>query len=278
MKNLPIDFEDLANLQYCNAWVATAIVGSAVIGAATTAFTASKAAEAQTAATERASNTQLSLGRESNKLLQEQYDTTRKDLEPYRIAGAKNLEELQQRLPFLTSPIEMTQENLEKTPGYQFTKTQGLKATQNSVAARGLGVSGAALKGAAAFTTGLANQTYKDQFALENINRTNAFERLMALVTTGGNAAAQTSKIGADIAAKQAGVNTTVGGQVGANMVGAGNAQAGAWTATGNAFGKAAGDLSGFAMYKGLYGNKSGGNSGSSTWLPDPSNPWGGTA
>jgi len=87
----------------------------------------------------------------------------------------------------------MTQENLEKTPGYDFTKTQGLKAVQNSAAARGLGVSGAALKGAATFATGLANQTYKDQFTLENTNRQNAYDRLMGLVSTGEGAAAQNS-------------------------------------------------------------------------------------
>ena len=64
-------------------------------------------------------------------------------------------------------PGGMSQAELEQTPGYQFTRDQGLQAVQNSAAARGLGVSGAALKGAATYATGLADQTYKDQFAIK---------------------------------------------------------------------------------------------------------------
>jgi len=85
-----IDFSDYPQA-YCSAWVATAIVGSAVIGAATTAYTSSKAADAQVAATNKASDTQLTLGRESNKLLQDQYSQTREDLSPYRTAGTETL-------------------------------------------------------------------------------------------------------------------------------------------------------------------------------------------
>lgn len=61
---------------------------------------------------------------------------------------------------------------LEQTPGYQFTLDQGLKSVQNSYAAQGLGSSGAALKGAASFATGLADQTYQQQLNnyLQNYN------------------------------------------------------------------------------------------------------------
>lgn len=269
MKPFLTNFEDLINSYCCNAWVATAIVGSAVIGAATTAYTSSKAADAQVAATNKASDTQLQLGRESNALVQKQYDTTREDLAPYRTAGSENLTELQKRLPFLTSPITMDQATLEQTPGYQFTKTQGEKAVQNSVAARGLGVSGAALKGASTFATGLANQTYKDQFALENTNRQNAYDRLMGLISTGEGAAAQTGVIGSKAASTQAGVNTTVGGQVGGNIVGGGNAQAAAYNTTGQAFTNSANNIAGYAAYKGLYGggNTTGGSGSPMTFV-----------
>ena len=53
---------------------------------------------------------------------------------------------------------------MRQTPGYQFTLAQGLKATQSAAAARGLGVSGSALKGAGTYATGLADKTYLDQF------------------------------------------------------------------------------------------------------------------
>jgi hypothetical protein len=61
-------------------------------------------------------------------------------------------------------PGQMTQAQLEATPGYQFTLDQGLKSVQSANAAKGLGVSGAALKGAATYATGLADKTYLDQF------------------------------------------------------------------------------------------------------------------
>jgi hypothetical protein len=57
----------------------------------------------------------------------------------------------------------ISEQTLENTPGYQFTLGQGLESTQNSAAARGLGSSGAALKGAATYATGLADQTYQNQ-------------------------------------------------------------------------------------------------------------------
>ena len=62
------------------------------------------------------------------------------------------------------APQPMTQAQLEATPGYQFNLSQGLKATQSAAAAKGLGVSGAALKGAATYATGLADSTYQNQF------------------------------------------------------------------------------------------------------------------
>ena len=62
------------------------------------------------------------------------------------------------------TPGNMTEADLESTPGYKFTLQQGLAATQNAAAARGLGVSGAALKGAASYATGLSDQTYNTRF------------------------------------------------------------------------------------------------------------------
>src|SRR5882757_10993251 len=130
----------------CNAWVATAVIGAGVLGAGATIWGANKAADAQTAAAQQAANTSLSM-----------YNTTRGDLSPYRDIGKTAGEQLTSRIGELTSPITMDQATLEKTPGYQFNLTQGQRAVTNSAAARGLGTSGAALKGAATFATGLAD-------------------------------------------------------------------------------------------------------------------------
>mgnify|MGYP001582756515 CR=1 FL=1 len=226
-------FKEFENRIYCNSFVATAIVGAAAVGAAATIYSSGKAADAQ----RDAANT-------ANAGVEARFQQIRSDLLPYNQAGIAANDELQQRLPFLTSPIKMDQATLEKTPGYEFTRYQGLKSVQNSAAARGLGVSGAALKGASAFATGLANNTYKDQFNLENINRTNAYDRLKGLIDVGENAAAQTGVLGTSASKTES-----------ANTVGAGNASAAAYNAQGGAIGGAARDIGGYYAYKGLYGD-----------------------
>jgi len=227
------DYEDFRNSRLCS--VAVAVIGAAGVGAAATAYSANKASDAQQAAAAQAAAT-----------AQKQYQQTRTDLSPYRDLGQGASTQLTDQLPFLTSPIVMDQATLEQTPGYQFTKTQGLKAVQNSAAARGLGVSGAALKGAANFVTGLADNTYQTQFNLENTNRTNTFNRLQALVSTGENAAAQTGVLGANAA------NTTAGAQIGA-----GNAAAAGYNQIGAGVTGFANNVGGYYAAKGLYGNPS---------------------
>jgi len=219
----------------CNAWVATAVIGAGVLGAGATIYGANKAADAQTAASQNAANTSLSM-----------YNTTRGDLAPFRAIGGQAAGDLSSRLSELTSPIVMDQATLEKTPGYQFNLTQGQRAVTNSAAARGLGSSGAALKGAATFATGLADSTYQNQFQNAVTNQSNAYNRLKGLVDTGENASAQTGTAGT------AAANTAAGAQIGA-----GNAQAAASNATGGALSNLASNIGGYAAYKGLYGTPS---------------------
>src|SRR4051812_2330304 len=103
------------------AWVATAVIGAGVIGAGATIYGANKAADAQKDAAQTAANTSLGM-----------YNTTRGDLSPFRQIGVGAGNQLTNRLSELTSPINMDQATLEKTPGYQFNLTQGLKAVSNS--------------------------------------------------------------------------------------------------------------------------------------------------
>src|SRR6202035_582818 len=172
------------------AWVATAIIGSAVVGGAVSAYSANKAAAAQTNAANTAANTQLSI-----------FNTTQGNLKSYVDEGNQATGLLNTKLQDLTTPITMDQATLEATPGYQFNKTQGLKAVQNAAAARGLGASGAALKGAATFATGLADNTYQQQFQNAVTNQTNAYNRLKGLIDTGETAAAGQGVIGASTGA-----------------------------------------------------------------------------
>lgn len=113
----------------------------------------------------------------------------------------------------LSKPIEMTQEFLESTPGYKFNLEQGMKAVNNSLASRGL--SGAAMKGAARFATGLADNTYQNQFSNAVTNQTNQFNRLASLMGVGQSSAATQGNIG-----------TQVASNIGSSLIGGGNAAA----------------------------------------------------
>lgn len=226
----------------CHSFVATAVIGAGVLGAGATIYGANKASDAQTTAANDA------LENSEN-----QFDTTNTNLAPYRAIGGQAATQLGTQLSDLTTPITMDQSTLEATPGYQFDLTQGLKANSNSAAARGLATSGAALKGASTFATGLADSTYQSQFNNANTNQTNAFNRLSSLVNTGENAAATTGALG------QAATTTQ-----NSAITGAGNAQAAGANATGGALSSLANNTGGYALAKGLYGNSSGVNSNGS--------------
>jgi len=218
-----------------------AIAGSGVLSAGASMFGANSAAKAQTKAAQIAAATQ-----------QKMYDQTRTDLAPFRDVGNYAAGQLQNRLTDLTSPIVMDQNALEQTPGYRFNLNAGLKAAQTSAAARGLGLSGAAIKAASTYATGLADNTYQNQFNNENTNRTNAYNRLYQTATLGGNAAAQTGSAG-----------IVTGQGIAQSQIGAGNAQGGAAIAGGNAIGAAGNALAQYyAKNNGFTGNKLTGNPG----------------
>lgn len=218
--------------------VAVAIIGGAVISGAASAIGSSNAADAQTKAANQA-----------NDRLNAQYAQTRGDLMPFQAAGASGLNDLTSRMSQLTSPFDASQAGLEKTPGYQFNLEQGLKATNNALGARGLLNSGAVMKGAAGFATGLADNTLQTQFNIDQANKQNSYNKLMGVAQLGENAAAQTGSFGTQIA-----------GQVANNTVGIGNAQAAGAMGIANGIASPFNALSQFAMFKGMgFGTNNGG-------------------
>lgn len=220
------------------ATVATATIGSSIISS----NAAGNAADTQADATRQAAQNQADM-----------FNITQNNLSPYMQTGRlantaiQNATGLNTENPLMSSllaPVSMNEAQLQQTPGYQFNLQQGLKAVQNSAAARGLGVSGAAAKGAATYATGLADNTYQNQFANAVTNQTNQFNRLNTLSSGGQNAAAGLGGIGQQTAANIA--STTVGGA---------NAAAASQIAGSNAL---ASGISGAAnnISAGLYGNQ----------------------
>lgn len=201
------------------------------------------------------------------------YNATQNGDGTYSINGVDSSNILQQKYGNFTAPTEA---QAQQTPGYQFTLNQGLKATQSSAAARGLGTSGAALKGASTYATGLADSTYNDVYnrALQaysanantfNTNYNSAannVNRLQGLVSNGQNAAGNFASTGNQASANIGNTMTSGANAIAAGTVGSSNALSGALGSMGNS-----------AMMYGLLQNNAGGAGGAASagvtgWTP----------
>lgn len=244
-------YSDRVKLEYtfidpcsCNAWVATAVIGAGVLGAGAQIYGANRAAQTQSANAERVAGIQ-----------QDQYKQTREDLAPYRALGTDASGRMTARLSELTTPISVNPDDFQNSDYYKFLETQGQRGVTNSAAARGLASSGAALKGAAAFSKGLASTEWKSNFEMKRANTSDAYSRLKGLIDTGAGASAQTGKLG-----EQAAYNSGVA------LTGGANAEAAASNRIGSSISNLASNIGGYAMYQGMYGNPSGGSGGAITY------------
>lgn len=237
--------------------VAAAIgVGAAagLAGSAMQAGAASDAADTQAAAANRSADMQ-----------QAQWQQTQQNLRPFLDFGTSAINPLRSAMGYdanwnldpnniLNQTFKApTADEAAATPGYQFTLNNGLKAVQNSAAARGLGTSGAALRGAADYASGLANSTYNDVFnrALQTFNTNygsaaNRVNRLNTIVGSGQNAAATNGSLGAQT------MNS-----IGDSLMGAANASAAGRVGSANALANGLGSVGSNAL---LYGMMSGPN------------------
>jgi hypothetical protein len=195
-------------------------------------------------ASKSAASTQSDAAKYSADLQNQQWQKTQQNLQPYMDLGSSYINPLKAALsnPMLTQTFTApTAAEAQSTPGYQFTLDQGLKSVQNSAAARGLGTSGAALKGAANYSTGLADSTYNDVFnrALQTFNTnyssaSNNVNRLQGVVGTGQNAASGAGALGAQAAANIGNTVTSGANASAAGTVGGANALTSALNGVGN--------------------------------------------
>jgi hypothetical protein len=213
----------------------------------------------QANASRQASNQQAQMQAMALQAQMIQNQRNQENISPYLATGSGAAGQLTNRLTELTSPIVMDQHALEQTPGYQFTLGQGLKATQSAAAARGLGVSGAALKGASNYATGLADNTYKTQFDIANTNQTNAFNRLYQTSALGANAAVGAGTLGQANANSQGNILGNMGTTQAHGTLGAAAAQNQGL----NAIGGSLNNLTSLYYLNNLIGNRGGSNAGS---------------
>lgn len=194
--------------------VAAAVVGSAVVGAAVSADSSRHAA-----------NTQADAAREANDTQMAQYNQTREDQAPWREAGQNALSQLvagtQPGGQFMRN---FTAADFQTDPGYQFRLSEGMKGINNSAAARGGLLSGAALKAANQYNQNFASNEFSNAYNRFNTNRDAGYNKLASLSGVGQTATNQVDAAGQNMA-----------NQVSENTIGVGNARASSYIGGANA-------------------------------------------
>lgn len=233
-----------------------AIIGSAAVAGIGGALISGSAARS-------AAGTQADAANRAADIQSQQWQQTQSNMKPYMDLGQSYINPLQRAMGYnQDSSVDgnnmlqqrfsaPTAEQAAQTPGYQFTLQQGLKSTQNSAAARGLGTSGAALKGAAGYSTGLADSTYNDVYnrALSTFktNYSNASDnaaRVQGVVSNGQNAAGGLGALGAQTS-----------GNISNTLMSGANASAAGTVGSANALTNALGGIGNNAMIYGMMQN-----------------------
>ncbi len=162
-------------------WTAAAIVGGAAIGAS---------------ASNRASKAQAAATRESTAAQERMFNRQVELQGPFRQVGVNALPEL-----VAASRYEpFTMEKFQRDPGYGFRLKEGLRALENSALARGMGQSGATLRGTTRFGQELASDEFTNAFNRHQAERNARLNPLQSLAgmgqTTSQNIANQAGQLG----------------------------------------------------------------------------------
>ena len=181
----------------------SAIVGSSVLGAGASLFGASEAADAQQAAAAQSAAAQREAADKSIAAQREMFDIGRADFAPYRQGGTTAQNQLMtllgiggdQNAPgYGRYTQDFTMPEFTGDPGYQFRLKSGMDALNRSAAARGMGISGANIKGATEYGQNFGSNEYNNAYnrALGTFqtNRANQLDPLFKLYAGGQSAAA----------------------------------------------------------------------------------------
>jgi hypothetical protein len=185
-------------------------------------------------ASKSAANTQANAAAQASDAQRAMFERQVELQEPFRQAGLKGQNRLLELLGLgedKTAPgygkyatAEFGMDKFTADPGYAFRMSEGMKALERSAAARGGLLSGATLRGTQRYGQDLASQEYQNAFNRYQAERVGTLNPYQALAGT-----AQTS---ANVLTNAAG---NLGGQLGSNIIGAGNAQAAGQIGSANA-------------------------------------------
>ena len=225
-----------------SAGAAAAIIGgTAVAGAAISANAASSAANKQVAASDRAAQLQSQAGATAIDEQRRQYDATRADFAPWRLAGQNALAQLngfdsnayiKQNPDVGAAGMDGYQHYLQygqnegraftggnafqTDPGYNFARSEGQRGLFQGAAAAGRSRAGGnALKALTEFNQNLANQQYG-----------NWWNRTAQIAGFGQNATNATSQAGQQTAGNIANIGTSTAGNMGNALMAGGDARA----------------------------------------------------
>ena len=196
--------------------IPAAILGSALFGSRA----ASKAADTQAAAADRAAELQA-----------EQFRQLREDQAPYRTAGYNALAEMQRTAGNVPSAFKFGAGDYQADPGYAFRLSEGQKALDRQAAARGGLISGGALKAAQRFGQEMGSQEFGNAYnrALTGYNtgvasENQLYNRQAGLAGIGQTSANLVGQAGQNYANAAGNLMTGAGAAQAAGQVGVANA------------------------------------------------------
>lgn len=198
--------------------MAAGAIGSSLIG--------SKAAK-------KASNAQVESTQLAQQTLKDIFDKQTELQEPFRQGGLSAQNRLLDMLGLSANTgapgfgelnRDFSIADFEADPGYNFRLSEGMKALNNSMAARGLGISGANIKGAQRYGQDLASQEYQNAFNRYQVNRANKLNPLQSLMGSGQSAANTITNAAGNYGAGAADLYTQAGNARASGYVGSANA------------------------------------------------------
>jgi hypothetical protein len=240
--------------------VAGASAGSAIIGGSQQARAARRAADAQ-----------VQSAAEASRLQREMFDRQVQLQEPFRQGGITGQNRIMELLgiggdasagDYGRFGRDFSMADYEADPGYAFRLSEGNRALERSAAARGMVLSGPMFRGVQRFGQDLASQEYQNAFERYQTNRANQLNPLGTLMASGQGASNVLS-----------GAAGQLGGQLGENAMGAGNARASGYVGSANAYSSMLNNLS---NTMGNYVGAGGGFGGRAAVPPPSAVPYGG--
>lgn len=240
-------------------WIAAAIIGSAVVGGAVSAYSSSKASDAQQAAAQSAQQTQLQAQQEADNTQMQMFNTTQAEQQPWLQAGSTAVGQLTSG----TAPggqfspsanFNASDLNANLAPNYEFQLQQGQGAVNNANSVTGGLVSGNALKGIEDYTQGAAGNAYQQAYNNYTSNQTNVYNRLSSIAGLGQTAANNSQAAGTATGTNLANVAMTAGGNIGSAQLAGGAAAAAGYTGVGNAISGGFNNISSMYALNGLMG------------------------